>query len=122
MDTPDPTPSPLELLQMAQATHEQALRLHRDSLDRHDAILSSHQTQMHLLVDMHASQTRTQQSLRDLHTRLTDNQIAFATTLAQHGSRLTAVEAATLQVADAIGRITSTLEAIKDLLGRSNEH
>lgn len=115
MPAPDPTPTPLELLQRAQFLHDSTLRRHSDALERHDI-------EVLLLRQMSESQLRTQHHLRDLHTRLTDNQLSFSATMAQQTARLSAVEAATLQMADAILRITATLDAIKDLLGRANGH
>lgn len=98
---PDPTPTPLELLQRAQFLHDATLRRHSDSLERHETALV-------VLRQLAESQTRTMQRLEDLSTRLTESQIA-------HSSRLAAVE-------EAIVRIAQTLDAIKDMLGRSNGH
>lgn len=101
MDAPDPTPTPLELLQRAQFLHDSTLRRHSDSLERHE-------TQLLVLRQLSESQTRTLTRLEEAMTRLTDSQIA-------HSSRLAAVE-------EAIVRIAQTLDAIKDMLGRANGH
>lgn len=106
--SPDPTPSPLELLQRAQFLHDSTLRRHSDSLERHE-------TQLLVLRQLAESQTRTLTRLEEATTRLTDSQIALSATLAQHASRLAAVEEATL-------RIAQTLDAIKDMLNRPNGH
>jgi hypothetical protein len=100
----DPIPTPLELLQRAQFLHDSTLRWHSEALARHD-------TELLLLRQMAESQIRVQHDLRDLQTRLTDNQISFAATLASQGARLAALE-------DIAQRLTTTLETIKDLLNR----
>jgi hypothetical protein len=107
MDT-DPTPSTLDLLHRAQFLHDSTLRRHSDALARQS-------TELLVLRQLAESQVRTQQDLRELTTRLTDNQISFAATLASHDARLAALE-------DLAARLTVVTEAIKEMLGRPNGH
>jgi hypothetical protein len=61
---PDPTPSPLELLQRAQFLHDSTLRRHSERLDQHA-------TEILLLRQMAERQERMLQSLQDIAERLT---------------------------------------------------
>lgn len=96
----------LNILERAQLLHDSTLRRHSDSLERHAL-------EILLLRQLAESQIRTQQDLRDLHTRLTDNQISFAATLASHEARMAALESLAQ-------RLVAVTEAIKDLLNRPN--
>lgn len=94
MDTADPTPTPIELLQRAQLLHDSTLRRHGDMLDRQQDAIARHEE---ALVRHHS-------------------QLAALRTLA------TAQDATLQRVVALQVQLTTTLQAIKDLLERRNGH
>jgi chromosome segregation ATPase len=98
----------LTILERAQLLHDSTLRRHSDSLERHE-------TQLLVLRQLAESQTRTLTRLEETMSRLTDNHISFAATLASHDARMAALESLAQ-------RLVTVTEAIKDMLNRPNGH
>jgi hypothetical protein len=92
--TPEPTPDAPELLRRAQLLHDATLRRHGEMLDRHTDALARHDE---ALVRHHS-------------------QIAALRTLAE------AQDATLHQVVALQAQLTTTLQALKDLLERRNGH